>query len=261
MEVIIKATQEEACRLGARIVAEVVRTRPHPVLGLATGSSPLPLYRELVRLHREEGLSFAHATTFNLDEYVGLDPAHPGSFRTCMEENLFRHIDLPRDRAHLPDGLAKDIPAHCAEYERMIAAAGGIDLQLLGIGSDGHLAFNEPSSSFRSRTRIKTLWTETRRANAGPFGSPEQVPHHCLTMGLGTIMEARRCLLLGFGRGKAQAIRDMVEGPVTASCPASLLQFHEHTIVLVDEEAGSLLQHRDYYREVYAGKPDWQRWE
>ncbi len=262
MEVIIKPTQDEACRLGARLIARIIRTRPAPVLGLATGSSPLPLYRELVRMHREEGLSFRDVTTFNLDEYVGLDPAHPGSFRSVMEEHLFRHIDLPRERAHLPDGMTTDVPDHCAEYERRIAAAGGIDLQLLGIGSDGHLAFNEPGSSFRSRTRIKTLWTETRRANAAPFGGdPAKVPHHCLTMGLGTIMEARLCLLLGFGRGKAQAVRDMVEGPVTASCPASILQFHEHAIAIVDEDAAALLQHRDYYREVYENKPPWQRWE
>ncbi|HNV72422.1 MAG TPA: glucosamine-6-phosphate deaminase, partial [Candidatus Ozemobacteraceae bacterium] len=214
MEVIVKPTQEAACKLAARIVARFMRQKPNLVLGCATGSSPLPLYAELVRMHREEQLSFRSVTSFNLDEYVGLDPRHPASFRACMEEHLFRHVDFAPGATHLPDGCATDLAAACESYEQAIRRAGGIDLQILGIGGDGHLAFNEPTSSLRSRTRLKTLTAHTRQANASAFGSPDKVPGHVLTMGLGTIMEARCCLLLGFGASKAAAIRDMIEGPV-----------------------------------------------
>lgn len=260
MEVIIRETAEEACLLGARVIARLVQEiEGRAVLGLATGSSPVPLYRELVRMHREEGLSFKSARSFNLDEYVGLSPEHPASFAAFMREHLFQHVDFPPGAALLPDGLANDIPAHCAAYEKAIKEAGGIDLQLLGIGLDGHLAFNEPSSSLRSRTRLKTLSPETRKANAGPFGGMNHVPQHVLTMGLGTIMEARCCLLLALGPAKAAAVRDMIEGPVTAACPASLLQFHERAIILLDRGAAALLAHRHYYQDIEAGKPDWQR--
>ncbi len=261
MEVIIKNDHDEGGQLAARIVARFIRNKPQLVLGLATGSSPLGLYRELVRMHRDEDLSFCGVTTFNLDEYVGIPAVHPASYRSCMEESLFKHVDLGPGSTHLPDGNATDVPAACADYERRIRNAGGIDLQVLGIGMDGHLAFNEPSSSFRSRTRLKTLSGVTRKANAAAFGGPDNVPHHVITMGLGTIMEARCCLLLGFGRAKAPAVRDMIEGPVSASCPASLLQFHEHAIVIIDEGAASLLSRKQYYTDVYHGKPAWQRWE
>ncbi|HOT30289.1 MAG TPA: glucosamine-6-phosphate deaminase [Candidatus Ozemobacteraceae bacterium] len=260
MEIIIQKNRLDACRIGARIIARLLREKEKPVLGLATGGTPLPLYQELVRMHRDEGLSFGHVVSFNLDEYVGLDPKHPASFRACMEEHLFRHVDFAPGATHLPDGLAKDIPASCAAYEQAIRDAGGIDVQVLGIGSDGHLAFNEPTSSLRSRTRLKTLDEETRHANAAPFGGPDKVPHHVLTMGLGTIMDARCCLLLAFGASKAPAVRDMVEGPVSAWCPGSVLQFHEKAIVLLDEEAAGLLKRRQYYLDVYAGKPGWQQY-
>lgn len=261
MEVIIKTNRDQACQVGAKIMARIIRRTYAPVLGLATGSTPLPLYRELVRMHKEEGLSFKRVTTFNLDEYVGIAPSHPGSFRSCMEDHLFKHVDLDPAATHLPDGAAADLPSACLSYERMIRDSGGIDIQLLGLGGDGHLAFNEPTSSLRSRTRLKTLTDGTRRANAEPFGSPEKVPHHVITMGLGTIMDAKSCLLLAFGRGKAAAVREMIEGPVSASCPGSILQMHEHAIVILDEEAAANLSRAAYFKEVYAGKPDWQRWE
>ncbi|MBF0498802.1 MAG: glucosamine-6-phosphate deaminase [Candidatus Riflebacteria bacterium] len=261
MEVIIKNNQEQACKLGAKIVARFMRKKTKMVLGLATGSTPLPIYKELIRMHREEGLSFSQTVTFNLDEYVGLPPGHPGSYRTYMEDNLFRHVDIATCATHLPNGNADDIPTACAEYERSIQTAGGIDLQILGLGGDGHLAFNEPSSSLRSRTRLKTLTTETRKANAAVFGKAEKVPMHVITMGLETIMAARCCLLFAFGRGKADATQKMIEGPVSASCPASILQFHEQAVVIIDEDAASQLINHEYYREVYSEKPDWQKWE
>lgn len=259
MEVIIKPSKESACELGAKIIARLMREKKGKViLGLATGSTPLLLYRELVRMHQEEGLSFKKAKTFNLDEYVGLSPSHPASYNTYMRENLFRHIDISPKAIHIPDGTAKDIPGSCEQYEKDMKKAGGIDLQILGIGHDGHLAFNEPSSSLTSRTRIKTLTKVTRRANAGPFGGEKLVPNHVITMGLGNIMEARICLLLAFGKDKAEAVKAMVEGPVSASCPGSILQFHQHAIVMIDEGAASLLARKEYYLEVYAGKPEWQ---
>ena len=260
MELIVKPDRVKAGLLGAKIIAQVVRERADAVLGLATGSTPLSLYAELVRMHCE-GLSFKNVVTFNLDEYVGLDPSHPGSFHAVMEKHLFQHLDLRPGATHLPDGCAADIPGSCEAYERSIKAAGGIDLQLLGIGGDGHLAFNEPGSSLSSRTRIKTLTGETLRANSAPFGDLDKVPKHVITMGLGTIMEARSCLLLAFGTDKAEAIHEMAEGAVSASCPGSILQFHQKAIVLLDEEAASRLQRKQYYLDVYAGKPEWQCWE
>ncbi len=261
MEVVIKKSKTEASILGAKIISKLIRQKNNAVLGFATGSTPLELYSELVRQYKEENLSFKLVTAFNLDEYVGLGPDNPCSFRSEMHENLFKHIDIPKESTNIPDGLATDIPAMCAEYENAIKASGGIDLQLLGIGSDGHLAFNEPGSSLKSRTRIKTLSVETLHANSRHFGSLEKVPHHVVTMGLGTIMDARACVLLAFGEDKAQAVYEMIEGPVSATWPASVLQFHEHAIVLLDEAAASKLKRKQYYQDVYSEKPQWQRWE
>lgn len=261
MEVIIKSDKIEASKLGAKIIARLIRDKAKAVLGLATGSTPLALYQELVRMHREESLSFKNVTTFNLDEYVGLDPEHPCSFYSEMHKNLFCHIDLAKGASHLPDGMAKDLPASCAAYEAAIKVAGGIDLQLLGIGHDGHLAFNEPGSSLASRTRLKTLSQKTIKANSRFFGSEDKVPRHVVTMGLGTIMEAKQCVLLAFGKDKAEAVHEMIEGPVSASCPGSILQFHEKAIVLLDPEAAGKLKRKQYYLDVYAGKPAWQLWD
>ena len=259
MEVIIQPTAETASIIGARIFAHKVREKPDAVIGLATGSTPLFLYKELIRLHREEGLDFSRITTFNLDEYVGLRPDHPQSYRRFMEANLFQSINIPATNIHFPDGMAQDIPAFCMQYEKEIVCSGGIDIQILGIGSDGHIAFNEPTSSLASRTRIKTLTAQTRKDNARFFGNESEVPHHVITMGLGTIMEARMCILLAFGKGKAEALAEMVEGPLTSMIPASILQLHPVVKVLVDEGAASALKKHEYYRWVYENKPEWQR--
>lgn len=259
MEIIILPTPEAGCELGARIVAALIRKKPNAVLGLATGSTPLGLYRELIRLHTDEGLDFSEATTFNLDEYVGLSPEHPASYHRFMREHLFKHLNIRPDRIYIPDGMVSDVAAFCERYEMHIRAAEGIDLQLLGIGRDGHLGFNEPSSSLASRTRIKTLTPGTIAANQRFFSPGEKVPQHVITMGVGTIMEARTCLLLAHGETKAEAVAAMVEGPITAMAPASILQMHPQTIVIVDEAAARLLKRSDYYRHVYKNKPEFQR--
>ena len=250
MRVIIQPDSAAASRCAARFVAELVRKKPDCVLGMATGSTPLLLYQELIRLHGEAGLDFSQVTTFNLDEYVGLGPAHPQSYRFFMNQNLFSHINIDPSRMHVPDGRALDFEAHCRLYEQKINDAGGIDLQILGVGSDGHIAFNEPGSSLGSRTRLKTLASETIRDNARYFGGEDKVPRLAITMGIGTILESRRCLFLAFGPHKAAAVRDTVEGPITAQVTASALQLHREVIGLFDEAAARLLVRRDYYAEV-----------
>lgn len=255
MEIVIQPSAEAATSVAARLLAGVIRRKPNAVLGLATGGTPMALYRKLVAL----SLDWRRIRTFNLDEYVGISPRHPQSYHAFMWENLFRHTNIRRRNVHLPDGLTKDIPGHCAKYEAEMRAAGGIDVQLLGIGTDGHIGFNEPTSSLASRTRIKTLTVRTRRDNARFFGSEERVPHHVITMGIGTILEAHHCVLLAFGRNKARAIAEAVEGPVTAMNPASALQWHPKVTVFLDEPAASKLKLRRYYRWVYENKPDWQK--
>jgi len=250
VRVIIEADAQAASLRAARFVADLVRKKPDCVLGLATGSTPLLLYRELIRMHREEGLDFSRVTTFNVDEYVGLGPTHPQSYRYFMQQHLFDHINIVPERTHVPDGRALDFEAHCRQYEQRIRDAGGIDLQVLGLGSDGHIAFNEPGSSLGSRTRLKTLTSETIRDNARFFGGEDKVPRLAITMGVGTILESRRCLLLAFGAHKALAVRDTVEGPVTAQVTASALQLHREVIGIFDEAAARLLVRRDYYAEV-----------
>jgi glucosamine-6-phosphate deaminase len=261
MEIIIQENINEASRLGALIVARQIASKPDSVLGLATGSTPLALYRQLIDLYDQKMIDFSRVTSFNLDEYVGLPPSHPSSYNSYMWQHLFNHINIRPHRTHLPDGMAPDIAEHCRQYEGVIKAAGGIDLQVLGIGADGHIGFNEPTSSLASRTRIKTLTEQTRQDNAPNFGSADKVPHHVITMGVGTIMESRLCLMLAFGTGKATAIREMVEGPITATVPASALQMHPRTIVITDGEAASELSRKDYYRWVYQNKPTWQRYD
>lgn len=260
MEVIIQPDEAAASALAARIVQRLLTRKPAAVLGLPAGGTPRRLYQELRGLHRDGALSFRAATTFNLDEYIGIAADHPASFRAALQAQLFDHVDVTPERTHIPDGMAADPAAECEAYERLIAAAGGIDLQILGIGADGHLGFNEPSSSLGSRTRVKTLMASTRARSAGEFGGgADNVPRHAITMGLGTILEARQCLLLAFGDAKAEAIRRAVEGPVTAMCPASVLQLHPDVRVVLDPAAARLLELRQYYLEVYANKPEWQR--
>ena len=260
MEIIIAPDSASASKEAARLLAALIRKKRKAVLGLATGGTPIPLYRDLIRMHREEGLDFSGCTTFNLDEYVGLDAGHSASYRRFMQDNLFSAINVPADRIHIPDGLTTDIPAYCDAYEKAIKAAGGVDAQILGIGSDGHVGFNEPTSSLASRTRIKTLTERTREDNARFFSAPEEVPHHVITMGIGTIMDARCLVMLAFGESKADAVAAMVEGPIAAMVPASVLQLHPVVKVFIDESAASKLKRRDYYRHVFEQKPMWQRW-
>ena len=254
MEIIIQSNPQTATHVAAQIIARQIRNYPSTVLGLATGSTPLMLYQTLIEMN----LDWSEVKTFNLDEYIGLPFEHPQSYHHFMWENLFRHINIREQNVHIPDGNAEDISQICQQYEQLIKAAGGIDIQLLGVGSNGHVGFNEPTSSLASRTRIKTLTQQTCHDNARFFGNENDVPRHVITMGIGTIMEAREVLMLAFGTNKAQAIVDAVEGPVSAMNPASILQMHPVTKVCLDESAASFLQKSDYYRWVYANKPAWQ---
>ncbi len=254
MRVIVEENGEQVSRRAAALMAAQIRRKPHSVLGLATGSTPLGVYRELIRLHQQQELDFSEITTFNLDEYVGLGPTHPQSYRYFMQQNFLDHINIDLKRTHVPDGRALNFEAHCSQYEQRIASCGGIDLQLLGIGSDGHIAFNEPGSSLGSRTRLKTLTSETVQDNARFFDSEQEVPRLAVTMGVGTILESKRCLLLAIGIEKAEAIRSTVEGPITAQVTASALQLHREVIVIVDELAASQLDRRQYYAEVEASQ-------
>jgi glucosamine-6-phosphate deaminase len=259
MEIVILEDAEGIGRLAADEICALLDRRPDAVLGLATGSSPLATYDELAARHDAGAVSFARAAAFTLDEYVGLAADHPQRYRNVIERELTSRVDLPPGAVHGPDGLADDIPAACAAYERAIAEAGGVDLQILGIGTDGHIAFNEPGSSLASRTRIKTLTRQTRLDNARFFdGDLGSVPTHCLTQGLATIMAARHVVLVATGQGKAQAVHELAEGAVSALWPATVLQHHPHVSVLVDEAAASRLQLAGYYRETYRAKPPWQ---
>jgi glucosamine-6-phosphate deaminase len=250
MEIIVTQDAAEAGRKAARLVARVMNRKPNAVLGLATGSTPLALYQELVRMHQEEQLDFSQVTTFNLDEYVGLTPNHDQSYHYFMRENLFKHINVPKQNVHIPLGTTENHEAFCAWYERRIVECGGIDLQILGIGTDGHIAFNEPSSSLGSRTRIKTLARQTIEDNARFFKSIADVPIYAITMGVGTIMEARKIILLANGQHKAPAIRATIEGPVTSQVTASALQLHRDVTVIIDREAAGELKMLEYYEWI-----------
>ena len=230
MEVIIQENPNDGCLLGAKIIAKKIRDKPNAVLGLATGRTPEKLYRELARMHREEGLDFSQVTTFNLDEYVGLPPEH-------------------------------DQHAECRDYEKRIKAVGGIDIQLLGLGRNGHIGFNEPTGSLRSRTWIKILSEQTLNDNAAVFGDPGSMPKHAVTMGIGTIMEARQIVLLAFGPAKVRAVMEMIEGPLAAVCPGSALQEHPRTTVVLDGNSSAGLQYLDHYRWIESHKLAWQRYD
>lgn len=259
MEVVITSDEGEAGRLGADVVTELLRRRPDAVIGVATGSSPLAIYHELGRRIDAGELSLKHARAFMLDEYIGLPPDHPERYHQVIHRDFVAKVDIEPRHVHGPDGSAQDVPAACAAYERAIAEAGGIDVQILGVGTGGHIAFNEPGSSLVSRTRLKTLTERTRLDNARFFdGDADAVPRHCITQGLGTIMDARHIVLVAFGAGKAEAIRELVEGPIWASWPATILQMHPHVTVLVDAAAAGRLERRSYYEETWAHKPQWQ---
>lgn len=255
MEVIIQSDYAQMSRVAARMVVEVLNAKPNAVLGMATGSTPLGLYQELVRLYKAGEVDFSRVTTFNLDEYVGLPTNHPQSYHYFMRENFFNHVNIQPQNINIPSGTTDNYPAFCEWYEQRIEECGGIDLQILGIGSDGHIAFNEPTSSMRSRTRLKTLAKQTIDDNARFFERREDVPVYAITMGVGTILDARKIILLAGGASKASAIASMVEGPVTSMVTASALQLHPDTKVIVDEEAAGELQMRDYYEFIYKAKP------
>lgn len=250
MEVIVKGTYEEISRLAAQMVADLVREKPRCVIGLATGSTPLGTYKEMIRMHKEEDLDFSQVVTFNLDEYVGLVPTHDQSYRYFMNDNLFNHINIRKENTHVPDGMARDIPGACGVYEDMICENGGIDLQVLGIGGNGHIAFNEPGSSLASRTRVKTLDEATRKDNSRFFGSIDEVPKYAVTMGIGTIMEAQQIIILANRESKAAAVAAAVEGPITAMCPASVLQLHPAVTAITDKAAAASLK-GDYPAEPH----------
>lgn len=260
MEIVICPDATAAGKLGAQAIVELLGRTSDAVLGLATGSSPLVIYDELASRYAAGEVSFAEARGFTLDEYVGLPAEHPETYHNVIRRDFVSRVDFGPDAVHGPDGLAEDIPAFCASYEAAIAAAGGVDLQILGIGTDGHIGFNEPGSSLASRTRIKTLTKQTRVDNARFFdGDIDQVPTHCITQGLGTIMAARHIVLIASGASKAEAVHQLAEGSVSALWPATILQHHPHVTVLLDEAAAGRLQLAGYYRQTYAAKPDWQR--
>ena len=259
MEVVIFKSAAQIGGLAADAIGALLGRTPNAVLGLATGSSPLAIYDALVERCAAGELSFAQARAFTLDEYVGLAADHPERYRNVIDRDFVSRVDFAAGAVQGPDGLAEDIPAACAAYEAAILEAGGIDLQVLGIGTDGHIAFNEPGSSLASRTRIQTLTEQTRVDNARFFDDDiDAVPTHCLTQGLGTIMEARHVVLVATGRGKAEAVHQLAEGAVSAMWPATVLQHHPHVTVLLDDAAASRLRLGDYYRQTYLGKPGWQ---
>ncbi|OPL11634.1 MAG: glucosamine-6-phosphate deaminase [delta proteobacterium MLS_D] len=252
MRVLIKDNYRDVSVEAGSMVTTTLRQKPGAVLGLATGSTPLGLYEELVRIHRDEGLDFSDVTTFNLDEYLGLTGDHTQSYRRFMDENLFDHINIRKEQTHVPDGSPPDGNAEkmCIEYEAAIRRAGGIDLQVLGIGGNGHIAFNEPGSSMASRTRLVALDERTIKDNARFYSSEDEVPRFALSMGIGTILEAREILLLATGEQKARAVAAAVEGPVTTQFPSSSLQLHPRVTIILDEAAASLLHNASRYRFI-----------
>jgi len=259
MEIILQPDAAAATLLVAKVIAHEVRLKPNLVLGLATGRTMEAVYAQLAKFHRAEGLSFRACRTFNLDEYIGLTPDHPGSYRRYMYDHFFSKVDLEPKNTHVPDGNAVDLAAERVNYEHRILECGGIDLQLLGMGHTGHIGFNEPLSALRSRTRDKTLTWATLEQNAPMFGGDvNQVPRRAITMGVGTILESRRCLLLVTGAEKAEIVATALEGPITSRVTASALQLHAHCTVVVDEAAGGKLEEVDYYRWIFENEPEWK---
>jgi glucosamine-6-phosphate deaminase len=254
MEVIIAPSYQEMSKRSAHLIAAEIKKKHDLVLGLATGDTPIGTYKELVRLHRDEGLDFSKITTFNLDEYVGLAPLHKNSYNYFMWDNLFKHVNVNPANVYVPQGNTEDPEEFSAWYEKQIAKAGGIDFQILGIGGDGHIGFNEPGSSFASRTRVKALYKQTIEDNARFFTKEEDVPRFAITMGVGTILEAKKILLIANGEKKANVVAQFVEGPVTSQITATALQLHTHATVVIDEAAASKLTRTEYYNWVRDNK-------
>lgn len=259
MEVVIVPTPDAGGKIVGSAVQVLLGEKPTAVLGLATGSSPQPVYDDLVARYRAGTVSFARARACQLDEYVGLPGDHPESYRAVIHREVTGRLDFGAGSVIGPDGSAEDLLRACATYERELEELDGVDVQLLGIGTDGHIGFNEPISSLGSRTRVKTLTEQTRSDNARFFGGDvDAVPRHVLTQGIGTILQARHLVLLAWGAGKAGAVARAVEGPVSALVPASALQLHPHVSVIVDEPAATQLELGDYYRATFDAKPEWQ---
>lgn len=257
-EIIIAKNEDEAGDIYARAVSSLIERKPDAVLGLATGSSPLTAYRHLTAQVRQQGLDVSRVSGFALDEYVGLEVNHPESYHSVINRTVTEPLGLNPELVHVPNGALETIQTAGGDYDSAIEAAGGVDVQILGIGTDGHIGFNEPGSSIASGTRIKTLLEQTRLDNQRFFNSLEEVPTHAITQGIGTILKARHLVLLAFGEGKAPAIAAAVEGGISAFCPASALQLHPHATVIVDEAAASQLKNLDYYKYAFAHKPAWQ---
>lgn len=258
MQVIIQDSKEAAVELTARTIARQLRHKPNSVIGLATGRTMEGLYARLVQMHTEEGLDFSLAVTFNLDEYVGLPPEHPNSYRHYMNTHLFHRVNIDLRNTHLPDGMADDPEAAGAAYEALIEDAGGIDLQVLSIGESGHIGFNEPLSAMFSRTRVKALTPKTVEQNAPLFAHRSEMPRLAVTMGVGTILDAERCLMLVTGANKAEVLAKAVEGPVTSMISATGLQLHPNCTVVCDTDAAARLEQREYYRWIFENDPQWE---
>jgi len=254
MEIIITHDYQEMSKVSSQIIAREIKRKHDSILGLATGDTPVGTYKELAKLHKTEGLDFSKITTFNLDEYVGLAPLHKNSYNYFMQENLFKHININQSMVYVPQGRTDDPEEFSAWYEQKIKDAGGIDFQVLGIGGDGHIGFNEPGSSFASRTRVKALYRQTIKDNARFFDREEDVPRFAITMGLGTILEAKKILLIASGKNKAEVCAQFIEGPVTSQITASALQLHSYVTVVLDEEAASKLTRKEYYNWVKNNK-------
>ncbi|QEO15260.1 glucosamine-6-phosphate deaminase [Agromyces intestinalis] len=257
-EIVIVPGEAEAGDLVADAIVDLIHRKPDAVLGLATGSTPLPIYRALAQRIRDESVDVRGVRGFALDEYVGLPAGHPESYRAVIRREVVEPLGLTPELVRVPNGDPAGIEHAGADYEAAIVAAGGVDLQILGIGRTGHIGFNEPGSSLASLTRVKTLTEATRLDNARFFDSPDDVPMHCITQGIGTILRARHLVLLAFGEAKADAIAAAVEGAVSAAQPGSAIQLHPHVTVLVDEAAASKFENLAYYRHAWANKPAWQ---
>ena len=260
MEIIICDSLDESAQVAAKVVGKIVKSLKKPVLGLATGETPLRMYKKLIKMQQSGEISFKNCSTFNLDEYSDLAKENKRSYYYYMMNNFFKHIDIELRRTYIPDGNSKKLTDSCRYYEQQIKDSGGIDLQVLGIGSNGHIGFNEPTGSFASRTWVKILSEQTIRDNSKYFEKVDDVPRHVVTMGIATIMESGHCLLLANGSKKGDAIKKMIEGPISASCPASILQMHPRVTVVIDEEAALLLTLKDHYKWVEKNKLDWQKY-
>lgn len=241
MNVIITKNYEELSKVAAKEMAEVIKNNPSAILGLATGGSPIGMYKELIRMNKDGEIDFSTVTTVNLDEYVGLSGEHPQSYRYFMNDNLFNHINIDKKNTYVPNGLAKDVEEECKNYDSKIAQLGGTDVQLLGIGNNGHIAFNEPDEALVSGTHLTNLTEDTIKANARFFDSIDEVPKTALTMGLGGIMKSKKIIVIASGESKAEAVKAMVNGKISTNMPASMLQMHRDVVVIVDEEAAKLL--------------------